>query len=140
MFEEKNFLDEVSDTVSTAKSQTQSYPAFSAESVTLEEIIKIQNKVTELCNRAFIASDIQDAINPLTLMKFQLFKNQESKDKCDEDNYTGLSYNFFSLDLDMVKENIINDVSNSSKKFRKHYWTIFARHIMSMTKNGDDMI
>lgn len=116
LFEEKNFLDEVSDTVSTAKSQTQSYPAFSAESVTLEEIIKIQNKVTELCNRAFIVSDIQDAINPLTLMKFQLFKNQESKDKCDEDNYTGLSYNFFSLDLDMVKENIINDVSNSSKK------------------------
>lgn len=116
LFGEKKFLGEASAAVSTVKSKTQCDPVSSSESITSEQLIQIQNKITELCERVFLSSDTQDEINPLTSMKFQLFKNQDSKDKCDDDNYTGLCKSFFSFDLDMVKENIINDVSNSSKK------------------------
>lgn len=38
--------------------------------------------------------------------KYQLFKNSKAKDKYDDDNYMGLSHDFFSNDLKMVKESI----------------------------------
>jgi len=45
-------------------------------------------------------------------MKYQLFKDDEAKNKYDEDNYMGLSHDFFSGDLKLVKEAIDNSSYN----------------------------
>lgn len=83
-------------------------PVFSEDAVTGSDIVKVQAKLVKTYGK-FLSSPSGTDIEPAAAMKFQLFRDQKAKEKYDDDNYMGLSYDFFSHDLKMVKDCIKND-------------------------------
>lgn len=77
-------------------------PEFSEVAITIDSLKKIFNELTGEYQK-YIAEDTFEAE---TGVKYQLFKDSKAKDKYDDDNYIGLSHDFFSSDLKMVKEYI----------------------------------
>lgn len=77
-------------------------PEFTETAVTVETINKIFVELTKECEK-YVG---KDSIETKAGIKYQLFKDLKAKDKYDDDNYMGLSHDFFSSDLKMVKEYI----------------------------------
>lgn len=80
-----------------AKKVVDKPPVFQDESVTMENVAKIYAKIQ------------QDYIGELAAeetygVSFQLFKDQRAREKYEDDNYLGLSHDYFSNDLKMIKE------------------------------------
>ena len=76
-------------------------PVFEIDAVTMSKINDIYNNICSL-----YAGFIGKAIEENNTVKYQLFKDSRAKDKYDDDNYMGLSQDFFSSDIKMVKNNI----------------------------------
>ncbi len=79
-----------------------SMPEFDVNSISVDKIIDIYNDIISEFGK-YIA---EDAIENNIGLKYQLFKDLKSKEKYDDDNYMGLSHDFFSSDIKMVKKNI----------------------------------
>ena len=79
------------------KSET---PEFSKGAITIDSLKKIFIELTKEYQK-YIA---ENSFEVETGVKYQLFKDFKAKDKYDDDNYMGLSHDFFSSDLKMVKE------------------------------------
>lgn len=84
--------------------QKAKYPRFDIDAITRKQIDKIQRKITDTYSE-FLPDG---AIKPVVGMCFQLFRDDKTKKKYDDDNYMGLSHDFFSNDLKMVRERIKN--------------------------------
>lgn len=80
-------------------------PVFEPNSVTMERLIKlfeyIQKKYLNKNLGYYKKSEPQDL--EIYATKIQFFMNQESKEKNEDDNYLGLSHDYFSKDLKLVK-------------------------------------
>ncbi len=77
-------------------------PEFSEVAISIDSLKKIFNELTEEYQK-YIA---ENSFEAETGVKYQLFKDSKAKDKYDDDNYMGLSHDFFSSDLKMIKEYI----------------------------------
>lgn len=53
-----------------------------------------------------------DSIKQTNGIKYQLFKDEAAKDRYYDDNYSGLSHDFFSADLKMIRDSISNRADN----------------------------
>ncbi len=98
-------IDEDKKTDNEEKNSSQ----FDINAITIEEINEIQRKIINTYSK-FLSENV---IVPTIGMRFQLFKDDQSKEKYDEDNYMGLNHDFFSNDLKMVRKNINNDSKHS---------------------------
>lgn len=113
-------------------------PVFSEESVTVEGIKTIYDKLKLDYLDRYIKKNNEADKNQWNYcgIKVQLFKDDKSKEKYDEDNYQGLSHDYFSNDLKMVKDtasmgnisgtgmwmnllHYINAPTNSQKKWKR---------------------
>lgn len=86
-------------------------PEFSEVAITIDSLRKIFNELTGEYQK-YIADN---SFEPETGVKYQLFKDSKAKDKYDDDNYMGLSHDFFSADLKMVKEYIEKGIFDFSR-------------------------
>ncbi|MBQ7245954.1 MAG: hypothetical protein IJS33_03435 [Firmicutes bacterium] len=77
-------------------------PEFSEVAINVASLKKIFDELTGEYQQ-YIA---ENSFEAETGVKYQLFKDSKAKDKYDDDNYMGLSHDFFSSDLKMVKEYI----------------------------------
>ena len=77
-------------------------PIFESDSITIKKIINIHSDIINTYGK-YVG---EDSIVQNNGVKYQLFKDAKAKDKYDDDNYMGLSHDFFSADLKMVKNYI----------------------------------
>lgn len=77
-------------------------PSFAVDSITVSYIKNIHSKIIKIYGK-FLGIDVIEEKN---CIKYQLFKNIKAKEKYDDDNYMGLTHDFFSDDLKMVKDSI----------------------------------
>lgn len=84
--------------------QEAKYPRFDINAITIAQINIIQRRIIDTY-RKFLP---EGAMKPVVGMRFQLFRDDKAKEKYDDDNYMGLSHDFFSNDLKMVRERIKN--------------------------------
>lgn len=77
-------------------------PSFADDAITTLNVMSIYSEIVKMYGK-FFHRDMIDAKNGL---KYQLFKDSKAKYKYDDDNYMGLSHDFFSNDLKMVKDSI----------------------------------
>ena len=76
-------------------------PGFEPDAITMDKILRIFNEINKVYGK-YIGEPLEDNI----ALKYQLFKDSETREKNDDDNYMGLSHDFFSSDIKMVKTNI----------------------------------
>lgn len=84
--------------------QMAKYPRFDINAITIAQINIIQRRIIDTYSK-FLP---EGAMKPVASMRFQLFRDDKAKEKYDDDNYMGLSHDFFSNDLKMVREHIKN--------------------------------
>lgn len=84
--------------------QKEQYPPFDKNAITVQEIYKIQDQILGIFS-SFLPND---AVKSNIGMRFQLFRDSKAKEKYNDDNYMGLSHDFFSNDLKLVQERIQN--------------------------------
>lgn len=77
-------------------------PSFSHNSLTSSYIKLIHSKIVSMYGKFLHPNAIEEK----NCIKYQLFKDQKAKEKYDDDNYMGLSHDFFSNDLKMVRESL----------------------------------
>ena len=77
-------------------------PEFSEVAINVASLKRIFDELTGEYQQ-YIA---ENSFEAETGVKYQLFKDSKAKNKYDDDNYMGLSHDFFSSDLKMVKEYI----------------------------------
>ena len=87
-------------------------PVFSIDAVSVETLKMICNEIEKIYEGFFQKGDIEPKIG----IKYQLFKNSIAKNRYYENNYSGLSNNYYSADLKMVKDAIAeeNNANRSS--------------------------
>ncbi|MCR5836039.1 MAG: hypothetical protein K6G88_06010 [Lachnospiraceae bacterium] len=86
-------------------------PKFSEEAISIDSLKVIFKEIRDRYQKYICENSFEEEIG----VKYQLFKNSESKDRYDDDNYMGLSRNFFSSDLKMVKDFIENEKFDFNK-------------------------
>lgn len=98
--------DESNISVNTGESYTNDIqtgiPVFDETSISKEKINDIFAELIKGYEK-YIGDGSIETYNGI---KYQLFKDSETKNKYDDDNYMGLSHDFFSSDLKMVKDDI----------------------------------
>lgn len=77
-------------------------PSFSEDAISASKIVSIHSEIIKMYGGFFSEGTIEEKNG----IKYQLFKDIKSRDKYDDDNYMGLSHDFFSNDLKMVKDSI----------------------------------
>ena len=86
----------------TENGENGNMPKFEPDSISSGKIVEIYNDLLSLFGRF----TEEDAIENNIGIKYQLFKDQKARDNYDDDNYMGLSHDFFSSDIKMVKKSI----------------------------------
>lgn len=76
--------------------------SFSEDAISASKIVSIHSEIIKMYGGLFNEGTIEEKNG----IKYQLFKDIKSRDKYDDDNYMGLSHDFFSNDLKMVKDSI----------------------------------
>ena len=105
---EKKFfeLDESSEQNITEKAyaelKSEGMPEFAEDAISASKIMCIHSEIVKIYGRFFPDNKIEEKNG----LKYQLFKDLKAKDKYGDDNYMGLSHDFFSNDLKMVKDSI----------------------------------
>lgn len=84
------------------KLNSEGMPAFTDDSIVASKIMSIHSEIVKMYGQFFSDNVIEEKNG----LKYQLFKNAKAKDKYDDENYMGLSHDFFSDDLKMVKDSI----------------------------------
>lgn len=74
-------------------------PVFSEEAVTMEDLEKIYGKIQKDYVNGLEGEELYG-------ISVQFFKDQKTKDQCENDNYLGLSRSYFSNDLKMIKDQV----------------------------------
>ena len=92
----------LSDIVHSDQESKSETPEFSEDAITIDSLKTIFNEL----NGEYGKYVGENSIIEEKGVKYQLFKDSKAKDKYDDDNYLGLSHDFFSSDLKMVKEYI----------------------------------
>lgn len=85
--------------------QKEQYPQFDINAITVQEIYSIQEQIVGIYSRFLPEGTIKSIVG----MRFQLFQDNKAKEKYNDDNYMGLRHDFFSNDLKLVQERIINN-------------------------------
>ncbi|SFO38953.1 Superfamily I DNA and/or RNA helicase [Pseudobutyrivibrio sp. JW11] len=90
--------------VSTAKS-------LAVEAVKLETVKKLYSYIVDEYVRGSIkiTDENPDAYEVIYGLSFQVFADEKTKDKKEDDNYLGLSHDYFSTDINMVLEKVKNN-------------------------------
>lgn len=94
-----------------AEEQSAKYPRFDVNAITIQQIDKIQRRIIDNYSELLP----EGAIESVAAMCFQLFRDDKVKEKYDDDNYMGLSHDFFSNDLKMVRDRIKNGDDDFTK-------------------------
>ncbi len=76
--------------------------SFAEDAISASKIVSIHSEIIKMYDGFFSEGTIEEKNG----IKYQLFKDIKSRDKYDDDNYMGLSHDFFSNDLKMVKDSI----------------------------------
>lgn len=111
---EKNFFgsDDPTEQNSTGdeniKLNLEGMPTFTDDAIAASKIMSIHSEIHKMYDKFFF----EDVIGEKNGLKYQLFKDSMAKDKYDDNNYMGLSHDFFSDDLKMVKESIEDGKDN----------------------------
>ena len=92
------------------KLNSEGMPAFTDDSIVASKIMSIHSEIVKMYGQFFSDNVIEEKNG----LKYQLFKNAKAKDKYDDENYMGLSHEFFSDDLKMVKDSIEEGKDNYS--------------------------
>lgn len=103
---EKKYFDSFSDNILRESSGEESgvqgsedeIPIFEPDAITVKRIFEICRDFSDVCEK-IIGEPLEESVG----LKFQLFKNTDVKEKNEDDDYMGLSHDFFSSDLKMVK-------------------------------------
>lgn len=88
----------------SAADNAEEVPKFAYNAIDASKIIDIHNEMKKEYGKYF--SKDANAIEQKNGIRYQLFKDEKAKEKYDDDNYMGLSHDFFSDDLQMVKSSI----------------------------------
>lgn len=84
------------------KLNSEDMPAFADDAIVASKVMSIHSEIVKMYGRFFSENTIEEKNG----LKYQLFKDSKAKNKYDDDNYMGLSHDFFSNDLKMVKDSI----------------------------------
>ena len=101
-FESDNFNEQEAIEEASVKVNSEGMPVFADDAIVASKIMSIHSEIVKMYGKFFPENVIEERNG----FKYQLFKNSKAKDKYDDDNYMGLSHDFFSNDLKMVKESI----------------------------------
>ena len=105
LFGEDHTSDEVPVLLSSCSTDETTDSEWNEDAVTMADITRIQEKLEKTYGTFFVCSAGTD-MDLTASMKFQLFVDDASKEKYEDDNYLGLSHDFFSNDLKLVKNRI----------------------------------
>ncbi len=88
-----------------------SMPVFNDTSITTKDVLSVHEKLLGSFGQFVGGNNIEYKI----CIKYQLFKDEKSKIKYDDDNYMGLSHDFFSKDIKMVQDAICGGSFDTDK-------------------------
>ncbi|MBD5531278.1 MAG: hypothetical protein HDQ98_03620 [Lachnospiraceae bacterium] len=100
---EKHFEDK-----NTTPDSDEEIQTFAASAVTLTQLQKLYKEIEKSYIKGNIENDDQeeDAYEEVYGISFQLFKDEATKNKREDDNYLGLNHDYFSNDIKLVLESV----------------------------------
>ena len=101
-FAADNFRERSNAESSGSQLDLERMPVFVDGAITVSKIIDIFSTINTMYGGFFH----EDIIKEKNGIKYQLFKDKNAKNKYNDDNYMGISHDFFSNDLEMIKASI----------------------------------
>lgn len=101
----ENSLEDLQEEELTAEKKKTVMPEFSAEALTMNKLTQIYETVRQKYLSSFIkdGNSREEAVKESYGVSFQLYQDIEARIRYGEENYLGLSHDYFSADLKMLK-------------------------------------
>lgn len=104
--------------ITTYKNITIQLPHFTADSFSTKKINQFYSEINTMYLEN-IDLKLIDSKHVIYRASFQLFRNEKAKEKYDDDSYTGLSHDYYSEDIKMLKNLVERDRNNSTNIVNK---------------------
>lgn len=101
---EKRYFSDENSNVSISQSEPieqgkkSDTPIFEVDAISIDRLNAIFDNISDFCQK-YVGESLEYSIG----LKFQLFKSLTDKEKRDDDDYLGLSHDFYSSDIKMLK-------------------------------------